>query len=71
MSWITSALFKALIEWVASKIAALIALYKRDKENHEKQEAQAKQDTEAASKLNPESEGDEITDANKDTLSHL
>lgn len=61
-------IFNLLLNWAASKIAALVALYRRDKANHAKQVADATLDTEKASKLSESSDGDAVTEANNETL---
>ena len=64
MNWLGGVFFKALIEWVWSKLSALIQAYYKAREQHKKAENQAALDSEAAkhANANPEKVTSDETD---------
>lgn len=71
LSWLGSLGLKAFFEWLLSKLMAVIALAKKDKENHEHQVNQAAQDSKPAEELKPDATEGETDVAIDSELDHL
>jgi hypothetical protein len=73
MSWLTSAAMKAFLEWLFGKLQAAYSLWKKDKENHDKEIAQAAKDSKKAKEVqkNPNASEKETDDAIDDQFNRL
>jgi hypothetical protein len=67
VGWIVS----GILNWLEKFFEDHLAAYEQHKSDQAKQEAQAAQDTEKASKLNPDSSGGDVSSAIDDELKHL
>lgn len=71
LNWLAGLLIKYGFEWLATKIAALIAMLEKDQQNKKEAEAIAAQDNQKASEINEKSSSDEVDQAIDDSLKHL
>lgn len=71
MNWIISVLFKSLLEWLFGKISAAIAIFKKQKKNHDEAKAQAEKDGAKMDNINPNSAEKETNDAIDDMSSRM
>lgn len=71
MSGILGWIFKSVLEFVTAKIAAMVALYQKDKANHQANVDQAAQDTQKAKEITKDSGAKDVDSAIDDTLSHF
>ena len=71
MSAILSWLFKSVLEFITSKIAAAFALWEKDKADHQKEVDQAAQDMQKTKDLTKDSPAKETDAGIDDSLSHF